>query len=512
MYLPQFHRVKENDEWWGEGFTEWTAVKAAEKYCEEQDQPRKPKSNCYYDLMDKSIMQWQADLAKKYEIGGFCFYHYYFGDRQILEKPAENLLGWKDIDMPFCFCWANGSWARTWSNIAGANSWACKFENVDNREKNILLEQKYGEKRDWRKHLSYLQEFFSDNRYLKKDGRPLFMIYETDRIPCLEEMISYWKNESISQGYPEPYIIGVNSVKQRSCLDAVVLHGPIAYYTNRINNQEVEKEIIDGIETFDYLKVCENAGFSKKLSWTKTFWGAFVDYDDTPRRGKKGWFFRNKSIAAFKKQIEDLAVKNLANDNEFLFINAWNEWGEGNYLEPDETNGYAYLKTVRDVMKTVNDENFDLYRAYFPIYKKMKENECSKLSDELRKATEELNKFRALHQIESCWIEFHSKGVTLSNLLLEKQWKKIVIYGLAAMGINLYNEIKDSGIDIVAGIDRRSDINIEGLNIISPDADIPKCDAVIVTAVSGYDDIKAMLCNRNKDILVVSFSELIMEG
>ena len=118
MYLPQFHRVPENDAWWGEGFTEWTAVKKAVPLFEGHEQPRTPLNSNYYDLMDKGTMEWQADLAKKYGIDGFCFYHYWFRDgRRILEKPAENLLQWKDIDMPFCFCWDPVSWARTWTKL-----------------------------------------------------------------------------------------------------------------------------------------------------------------------------------------------------------------------------------------------------------------------------------------------------------------------------------------------------------------------------------------------------------
>ncbi len=137
MDLPQFHRIPENDMWWGEGFTEWTAVKAGEKFFEGQMQPRVPLDGNYYDLLNEQTMRWQADLMRKYDIYGMCFYHYYFKDgRKILEKPAENLLEWKDIEMPFCFSWANETWARSWSNINGKNAWSSKFDNrIDTREK-----------------------------------------------------------------------------------------------------------------------------------------------------------------------------------------------------------------------------------------------------------------------------------------------------------------------------------------------------------------------------------------
>ena len=129
MYLPQFHRVKENDAWWGEGYTEWTAVKNAKPLFEGHNQPRVPLHENYYNLLEKSTMEEQAELAQQYGVDGFCFYHYYFKDgRKILEKPAENLLNWTDIKLPFCFCWANETWARTWSNVGNKNSWNEQLE------------------------------------------------------------------------------------------------------------------------------------------------------------------------------------------------------------------------------------------------------------------------------------------------------------------------------------------------------------------------------------------------
>ena len=179
MYLPQFHRTKENDEWWGEGFTEWTTVKSAEKFHQSQYQPRVPLNCNYYSLLEKSTMIWQADLMKQYGVDGQCFYHYWFKDgRQILEKPAQNLLQWKEIDIPFCFCWANESWARTWSRIGDKNPWANIFEREERNGSGILLEQKYGEEEQWKRHFEYLLPFFKDERYIKIENRPVFLIYK----------------------------------------------------------------------------------------------------------------------------------------------------------------------------------------------------------------------------------------------------------------------------------------------------------------------------------------------
>lgn len=134
MYLPQFHCIPENDAWWGKGFTEWSTVKAAKPLYESHGQPRIPLNQNYYNLLEKETMLWQAELMHQYGIDGLCFYHYYFKNgKKILEKPAENLLCWKDVNIPFCFCWDSASWARTWSNVGG-NSWADTFEKKEKRQ------------------------------------------------------------------------------------------------------------------------------------------------------------------------------------------------------------------------------------------------------------------------------------------------------------------------------------------------------------------------------------------
>jgi len=165
MYLPQFYKVKENDEWWGEGFTDWVTAKNAKPLFKGHYQPHIPMNHNFYNLMDKHTMQWQADLMKKYEVDGLCFYHYWFKDgRKILEKPAENLLHWKEIHMPFCFSWANETWARSWGQIQGANAWADAYEPEQKAgEPTILLRQSYGEKEQWKAHLIIYYPFFRMN-------------------------------------------------------------------------------------------------------------------------------------------------------------------------------------------------------------------------------------------------------------------------------------------------------------------------------------------------------------
>ena len=184
FYLPQYHAIPENDQWWGKGFTEWTNVKKAKPLFEGHDQPRIPLNHNYYNLLDDNTKIWQANLAKKYGVYGFCYYHYWFkGGKKLLEKPAEQMLSNKSIDLPFCFCWANENWTRNWDG--------------GNRE--IMVEQDYGNKDDWECHFQYLLQFFKDKRYITVDGKPLFIIYKPDLIIDIYEMVKYFRQSIVEE-------------------------------------------------------------------------------------------------------------------------------------------------------------------------------------------------------------------------------------------------------------------------------------------------------------------------
>ena len=164
FYLPQFHNIPENDEWWGNGFTEWTNVKKAKPIFEGHQQPKVPLNNNYYNLLDDNVKVWQADLAKKYGVYGFCYYHYWFNGKMLLEKPMEQMLENKEVDIPFCISWANEPWTKAWVGD----------------EKKMLIAQEYGQEEEWKEHFMYLLPFFKDERYIKKDGKPFFIFYRPD--------------------------------------------------------------------------------------------------------------------------------------------------------------------------------------------------------------------------------------------------------------------------------------------------------------------------------------------
>ncbi len=353
IYLPQFHRVPENDEWWGEGFTEWVAVKKAKPLFNGHNQPRIPLNDNWYNLMDKKTMEWQSQLAQKYGIGGFAFYHYWFENgRRILEKPAENLLKWKDIDMPFCFSWANESWIRTWSNVKGGNAWAGIYEGKENSKKDdgILLKQSYGRERAWKEHFDYLLPFFVDKRYIKIDGKPVFLIYKPGSVPCLNQMIRYWNRMAINNGLPGVYMIGVNYTKSPySALDATMEQEPGMYFSKAYTMPEVW-HWLGSTKGVEYEKLWEDVFSRNHRAGEKVFLGGVVDYDSTPRHAGRGDLLLGVTPEKFKENFRLLVEKSIEMNNELVFINAWNEWGEGMYLEPDKKNGFQYLEAVKEVM------------------------------------------------------------------------------------------------------------------------------------------------------------------
>ena len=354
LYLPQFHAIQENDEWWGKGYTEWQEVKKAKKLYDTHMQPRVPLNNNYYDLSDESAetWKWQASLVNEYGIYGLCIYHYWFSSRNmLLEKPMEILLQHKEISLRYCICWANESWKRTWHG--GQNE--------------LLMEQLYGEKSEWRAHFYYLLKFFRDERYIKIDNKPMINIYRPYAIDCMKEMLDLFNELAKENGFSGVYVVAGNTgykIDPRTELyDAYYNYEPAlslmlqrtkSVYGRLMNKCKSLLSKRDKVKIKDANCIYEMNTSLLEIKNKKCFLGSFVGFDDTPRREIKGVIY-NSSPQKFHDnllKIDKVLKKNNRND-DFVYIMAWNEWSEGAYLEPDENNRYAYLEAIR---KVVSDE------------------------------------------------------------------------------------------------------------------------------------------------------------
>lgn len=356
FYLPQFHTTPENDEWWGEGFTDWVSAQNAERLFPGHYQPRLPAHDNYYNLLDKETMRWQVNLAKKAGIYGFCIYHYWFGnDKQLLEKPAENLLKWKDIDIHYCFSWANESWVRSWSKFKG-NAWKTTKEEGEDSDQGILMQQEYGEEREWKKHFEYLLPFFQDKRYIRNDNKPVFVIYKPENIKCIRLMTRYWNTLAQEQGFSGIYFIGTNDPNwKRNGLNAQLLYEPQFSFGERypVTMAKMKKKLKK--INIHFLLVYSYDKFWKKIlnreMKRKMYYGGFVNYDDTPRKGIDGIVIKGMTPHKFGKYFRKLYKKAADRGDEYVFLTAWNEWGEGAYLEPDKKYGMRCLWELRQTIK-----------------------------------------------------------------------------------------------------------------------------------------------------------------
>ena len=367
FYLPQYHSIPENDEWWGEGFTEWTNVKKAKPVIKGQVQPKVPLNENYYNLLDDETKLWQVKLAKDAGIYGFCYYHYWFNGKLLLEKPAEQMLVNQEIDFPFCFSWANEPWSRSWKGDS----------------KNVIMPQDYGSESDWKKHFEYLMPFFKDKRYIKNNGRPMFIIYKPDIMPLCYEMMSYWNSLAVDNGFPGIFFgfqfpsafrnrdNGINfdfaiefeplytRVARQGFANLSDSKGRIELFfrnsalfieivAKKIHNTNFSKPIL-----FDYEKTCQMM-VSREPKFKNSVPGMFTSWDKTPRNGRKATIYTGSSPEVFgkylKKQIK--RAEDVYN-TEYLFITAWNEWGEGAYLEPDTQNRMKYLEEIKKSLEAL---------------------------------------------------------------------------------------------------------------------------------------------------------------
>lgn len=366
FYLPQFHPIPENDEFWGKGFTEWVNVKKAKPLFENHIQPVVPYEHNYYDLRDIEVMKWQTDIAKKYGVYGFCFYHYWIEGRKLLERPVENFLQHKEIEFNYCLSWANHSWTDSWK--IGSNK--------------TLIAQTYGKKEDWESHLNYLLPYFKDDRYIKVDGKPLFIIYMPEDIPDLNEMLDYWEERVKEQGLPGlayayQYIYyDMDKHKDDSRFEYGIEFQP-AYaiadsrgkasafirksgyrFLNWIQqNLKVKVNMVSQpkLEIKDYSYIWEYV-IKRTPNNKKKIPGAFSGWDNTPRKGKAGLVLSNNTPELFEKYMT-IQIKRAKEiyKKDMIFVTAWNEWAEGSILEPTEKDGYGYLEALKNALIKNNE-------------------------------------------------------------------------------------------------------------------------------------------------------------
>lgn len=360
MYLPQYHRIPENDQFWGEGFTDWVTVKKAVSLFDGHVQPFEPLDDNYYDLSEKNNIEWQIHLAKKYGIYGFGIYHYWFSNEKVLlTKPAEIILENKDLDIPFFFAWDNANWRRSWSRFRG-NAWAPledKKPQPGGEESSLLIKYELGEKPDWKKHFDFLLPYFSDERYIKVDGKPLFEIFNfSDKI---YEMTSYWDELARQNGFAGMHIVYKKSQLYKLpngvcnfCYEPQYTGWGAAYKQYIFKGLSILGLAKFGPYKYSYDRVWKGIlKNAKNRSDSQDWHGAFVAYDDTPRRGKQGRLVDGSSPEKFEKYLSQLIKVCREQGKEYILLTAWNEWGEGATLEPSKAYGYQYIEAVQRALK-----------------------------------------------------------------------------------------------------------------------------------------------------------------
>lgn len=362
-YLPQYHIIPENSKWWGEGFTDWQAVKKSMPIFEGHQQPRVPLNSHYYHLDNINEIRWQAKLARKYGVYGFGIYHYWFSsDMKLLEKPAELIRDNPDIDINYLFLWDNTSWTRTWSKENMMNDWAPDYDGKASKEEiqngGVLAKLVYGTEKDWKKHFDYLLTFFCDSRYIKINNKPLFGIFQPhNQFDVIKKMVAYWDSLAKENGFAG--IICMTKDNWRNeCLEYRIRYSPFSpncfmdALNNKVNNVISKKMKRIRFASYDrhWRRILKDA----KKADSKTFLSGFVDFDDTPRRGKMARIMKGSTPDKFGMYLKQLMELSSAQNKEYVFVTAWNEWGEGAYLEPDEINGFAYLEALKRVVDEVN--------------------------------------------------------------------------------------------------------------------------------------------------------------
>jgi len=348
FYLPQFHPIPENDLWWGKGFTEWTNVGKAKPLFKGHYQPRVPADLGYYDLRVSETRIQQAELAKTHGIEGFCYWHYWFGNgKRLIERPFNEVLISGDPDFPFCLAWANESWKGFAHGI---------------KNRNLLIEQLYPGESDIVNHFYELLPAFKDKRYMKVDDKPIFLVYKPLNLPYATTFMQLWNKLAVENGLNEFFFIGQTSdVKEIEQIKILGFNSVnLIRIFDFIQKRSVIKKVLDRLmvsilkkpKKYYYSKVSKY--FSGEEDFEEnTIPTLFPNWDHSPRSGNEGIVLHDSKPKYFEKHVFDVfqKVKDKAPQKRIVFIKSWNEWAEGNYLEPDLKFGKKYLEIVKKCLK-----------------------------------------------------------------------------------------------------------------------------------------------------------------
>ncbi len=342
FYLPQFHPIPENDAWWGKGFTEWTNTTKAKPLFPGHRQPHLPADLGFYDLRSPEAREAQASLASAYGLNGFIYWHYWFGDgKRLLERPFSEVVASGKPDFPFCLAWANQSWTGIWHGLKGKT----------------LIEQRYPGVEDHTAHFHALLPAFSDRRYIRVDNRPLFFLYEPDTFPKKREFTELWNELAIRNGLAGIYFVGVNHLAwdyRADGFDGVTVYMPGHYIDT------YQESLIRSLKNSFRRHVLRRwpmvIGYGEILRAYR--YDRFRDHDfipcvmpnwdNTPRSGRKGVVFHRSTPELFGRHLREAIrfAEEHRKDHPMVIIKSWNEWAEGNYLEPDREWGTACLEQI----------------------------------------------------------------------------------------------------------------------------------------------------------------------
>jgi hypothetical protein len=373
LYLPQFHPIPENDEWWGRGFTEWTNVAKAKPLFRGHRQPHLPSDLGFYDLRVPEVREAQAELARDAGVGAFCYWHYWFGNgRRIIERPFEEVRDSGKPDFPFCLAWANQSWTGIWHGSP----------------KQTLMKQEYFGRADEEAHFRWAQKAFEDPRYFNVEGKPMFTIFDPRDMPSTKSFIEHWRELAAKAGYSGLFFVAISHRSGEIVnhyydpvlepFDAVTPLVPSDYLksvgeaTARTDLHRRLKELNFGAR-LNGLKKSNRWRRPTRIQYADVVRHAFHDmprgerflpsvlpgWDNTPRSGVRGVVYEGETPELFRQYLQK-AVDRVADYPEprrIIFLKAWNEWAEGNYVEPDSFHGHAFLDAMRSVLSSRdNDE------------------------------------------------------------------------------------------------------------------------------------------------------------